>query len=82
MDKILAFFTLMIYLLIISYISSMVVFDFKKYILKDKILKNMKFSFNWKEKYNYIKALEDLKIKLKSDKLKIFDDVENSNTSK
>lgn len=80
MDKILAFFTLMIYLLIISYISSMVVFDFKKYILKDKILKNMKFSFNWKEKYNYTKALEDLK--LKSDKLKIFDDVENSNTSK
>ncbi len=82
MNKILTFFALIIYLLIISYISSMVVFDFKKYILKDKILQNMKFSFNWKEKYNYIKALEDLKVKLKSDKLKIFDDVENSNTSK
>lgn len=82
MNNILTFFALIIYLLIISYISSMVVFDFKKYILKDKILQNIKFSFNWKEKYNYIKALEDLKIKLKSDKLKIFDDVENSNTSK
>ena len=82
MNNILTFFALIIYLLIISYISSMVVFDFKKYILKDKILKNMSFCFNWKEKYNYTKALEDLKLKLESDKLKIFDDVENSNTSK
>lgn len=79
MDKVLTFFSLIIYLLIISYISSMVVFDFKKYILKDEFLKDMKFCFNWKEKYNYNKAMSNFKLIKKSE---INDDIENIDTSK
>ena len=51
MNKFLFIVTFSLYVLFIEYCSSMIVFDFKKYILKDKFLQDLKFSIKWKEQY-------------------------------
>lgn len=40
-----------LYLYLINYFTNMIIFDYRKYIKKDKYLKNLKFSINWKEQY-------------------------------
>lgn len=61
MNKFLFIVTFSLYVLFIEYCSSMIVFDYKKYIKKDKFLKNMKFSLKWKEIYAEKKAITRLK---------------------
>ena len=62
--------TFALYILFIEYVSSMFIFDFKKYILKDKILNNMKFSYKWKSKYYYEMAMIECRKKLEDEKSK------------
>ena len=61
MNKFLFIVTFSLYVLFIEYCSSMIVFDFKKYILKDKFLQDLKFSIKWKEIYAEKKMMARLK---------------------
>lgn len=61
MNKFLFIVTFSLYVLFIEYCSSMIVFDFKKYILKDKFLQDLKFSIKWKEIYAEKKTMARLK---------------------
>ena len=65
MNKFLFIVTFSLYVLFIEYCSSMIVFDFKKYILKDKFLQDLKFSIKWKEQYAYRKEIAFLEDKYK-----------------
>lgn len=58
MNKILYLLMFYIYFLFLDYITKMFLFDFRKYVLKDKYMKDLKFSHNWNEKYAEAKALE------------------------
>lgn len=49
--KILSVIIFMLYIFLCNYITEMLIFDYKKYVKKDKYLKNVKFSLNWKEQY-------------------------------
>ena len=46
MNKFVFGITFILYVLFIDYVNSMLVFDFRKYIKKDKLLKDLKFSIN------------------------------------
>lgn len=63
MNKILYFVFLFIYIIFIDYITKMFLYDYKKYIKKDEILNEIKFSWNWQQKYAerkaYFKLLEE-----------------------
>lgn len=63
-----------IYFLFIDYINKMIIFDFRKYVLKDKYLKDIRFSYNWVEKYAEKKAYEKFEEK---QLLKITNNLEN-----
>lgn len=65
MNKFLFIVTVSLYFLFIEYCSSMIVFDYKKYILKDKFLQDLKFSIKWKEQYAEKKAIAFLEDKYK-----------------
>lgn len=49
--NILNFLVFILYMLLVDYFVEMITFDYKKYIKKDKYLKNVKFKRNWKEEY-------------------------------
>lgn len=61
MDMVLSFVVFFIYLVFLNYICNMFVFDFKKYVLKDKYLKELKFSMKWKEQYLRAKHFEEFR---------------------
>lgn len=46
-----SFIVFMLYIFLCNYITEMLIFDYKKYVKKDKYLKKVKFSLNWKEQY-------------------------------
>lgn len=71
MNKILYILLFWIYFLFIEYVTKMISFDFRKYILKDKYLQDLKFSYNWVEKYAEKKAFDKLKKSQSFDGLKI-----------
>lgn len=66
MNRLLYFIFLFIYILFIDYVTKMCLYDYKKYIKKDPILQNLKFSWNWQTKYSEQKAY----IRLKNENLK------------
>lgn len=67
MNKFVFGITFILYVLFIDYVTSMLIFDFRKYIKKDKLLKDLKFSIKWKEVYAQRKAYERLKKEYKLD---------------
>ena len=71
MGKILYILVFWIYFLFLEYVTRMICFDFRKHILKDKYMQDLKFSFNWTEKYAEQKALD------KYDQMHKQEDLEN-----
>lgn len=61
MNRLLYFIFLFIYILFIDYVTKMCLYDYKKYIKKDPILEDIKFSWNWQTKYAEQKAYIRLK---------------------
>lgn len=49
--KLLSILVFLLYIFLINYFANMLIFDYRKYIKKDKYLKNVKFNMNWKEQY-------------------------------
>lgn len=70
MNKILYILMFWVYFLFIEYVTRMISFDFRKHILKDKYMQDLKFSFNWTEKYAEKKALEKYEQMHKQEDLK------------
>lgn len=73
MNYVLSFIVLFLYLFLISYFSQMLIFDYYKYIKKDKYLKDIKFRYTWKADYykrKYsIEAVEEYKNSLVNDEV-------------
>lgn len=73
MNYALSFIVSFFYLFLISYFSQMLMFDYYKYIKKDKYLKDVKFKYNWRNEYYKTKysfeAVEDYKNSLATDEV-------------
>lgn len=60
MNSVLSILVFALYLFLINYFAQMLVFDYYKYIKKDKYLKNMKYKYSWKYEYYKRKAYDEV----------------------